>query len=115
MVRYASRPSEENREAERHSIVGSSMCPPASNRRSSAPYNSFLKSNMFVALSKFVVANDISTAVKEAFCNRPHSVESAHGLRYPAPSLFWRFDSGNPLTNWQSQSVVNRDVWVEQS
>jgi heme-degrading monooxygenase HmoA len=35
---------------------------------------------MFVALSKFVIANDMSTAVKQAFCNRPHSVESASGF-----------------------------------
>lgn len=35
---------------------------------------------MFVALSKFVIANDMTTAVKEAFRNRPHSVESAPGF-----------------------------------
>jgi heme-degrading monooxygenase HmoA len=35
---------------------------------------------MFVALSKFVIANDMSIAVKEAFCNRPHSVELAAGF-----------------------------------
>lgn len=35
---------------------------------------------MFVALSKFVIANDMSTAVKQAFRNRPHSVESAPGF-----------------------------------
>jgi len=35
---------------------------------------------MFVALSKFVIANDMGAAVKEAFRNRPHSVESARGF-----------------------------------
>ena len=35
---------------------------------------------MFVALSKFVVANDMSTAVKQAFRDRPHAVESASGF-----------------------------------
>lgn len=35
---------------------------------------------MFVALSKFVIANDMTTAVKEAFRNRPHSVESVPGF-----------------------------------
>ena len=35
---------------------------------------------MFVALSKFVIANDMSPAVKQAFRNRPHSVESAPGF-----------------------------------
>jgi heme oxygenase (mycobilin-producing) len=35
---------------------------------------------MFVALSKFVIANDTSAAVKNAFCQRPHLVESAAGF-----------------------------------
>jgi heme-degrading monooxygenase HmoA len=35
---------------------------------------------MFVALSKFVIANDMAIAVKQAFRNRPHSVESAPGF-----------------------------------
>jgi len=35
--------------------------------------------NSFVALSKFVIANDMSGEVKEAFVKRPHLVDSAEG------------------------------------
>jgi heme oxygenase (mycobilin-producing) len=35
---------------------------------------------MFVALSKFVIANDTSPAVKNAFRQRPHLVEAATGF-----------------------------------
>jgi heme-degrading monooxygenase HmoA len=35
---------------------------------------------VFVALSKFTVANDMAPAVKEAFRHRPHLVESAQGF-----------------------------------
>jgi heme-degrading monooxygenase HmoA len=35
---------------------------------------------MFVALSKFVIANDTSPAVKDAFRERPHLVEAAPGF-----------------------------------
>jgi heme-degrading monooxygenase HmoA len=35
---------------------------------------------MFVALSRFVVANDMSEAVKNAFRLRPHTVEAAPGF-----------------------------------
>lgn len=35
---------------------------------------------MFVALSKFIIANDMEAAVKQAFRARPHSVESASGF-----------------------------------
>jgi len=40
---------------------------------------------MFVALSKFVIANDMAIAVKQAFRNRPHSVESAPGFDVLSP------------------------------
>lgn len=35
---------------------------------------------MFVALSKFVIANEMAADVKQAFRNRPHAVESAPGF-----------------------------------
>jgi len=35
---------------------------------------------MFAALSKFVVANEMTPAVKQAFRDRPHAVESALGF-----------------------------------
>lgn len=35
---------------------------------------------MFVALSKFVIANDKAVEVKQAFQNRPHLVEAAAGF-----------------------------------
>ncbi len=35
---------------------------------------------MFVALSKFVIANEMTDAIKEAFQSRPHKVESAAGF-----------------------------------
>jgi heme-degrading monooxygenase HmoA len=44
---------------------------------------------MFVALSKFEVANGMTEQVKEAFVNRPHLVESAPG--------FTRMDVISPL------------------
>ena len=44
---------------------------------------------MFVALSKFEIANGMTGEVKEAFANRPHLVESAPG--------FMRLDVISPL------------------
>ena len=44
---------------------------------------------MFVALSKFEVANGMTGEVKEAFANRPHLVERAAG--------FMRLDVISPL------------------
>jgi heme-degrading monooxygenase HmoA len=51
---------------------------------------------LFVALSRFVVANAMSGAVREAFANRPHLVESAPGFvrldvicPEDAPDEFW--------------------------
>lgn len=35
---------------------------------------------MFVALSQFVIANDMAAEVKRAFQNRPHAVEAASGF-----------------------------------
>jgi heme-degrading monooxygenase HmoA len=52
---------------------------------------------MFVALSKFVVANEMAECVKEAFRNRPHSVETAPG--------FERLDVISPTEN-------PREIWL---
>jgi heme-degrading monooxygenase HmoA len=46
---------------------------------------------MFVALSKFIIANDKTDAVKTAFQNRPHLVEQATG--------FLRMDVLSPVDN----------------
>jgi heme-degrading monooxygenase HmoA len=59
---------------------------------------------MFVASSKFVVANGMEAEVCEAFCNRPHLVDHAPG--------FVRMEVMNPIekpeefllvTYWQNQ------------
>jgi len=36
---------------------------------------------MFIAMSKFIVANDMIAEVKQAFRNRPHLVEAAEGFQ----------------------------------
>ena len=46
---------------------------------------------MFIALSKFVVANGMTNEVKEAFKNRPHLVEDNPG--------FVRMDVISPIDN----------------
>lgn len=46
---------------------------------------------MFVALSKFVVANDLEEAVALAFVRRPHLVDDAEG--------FQRLDVMRPVEN----------------
>ena len=62
---------------------------------------------MFVALSKFLIANDMDEAVKEAFRNRPHSVENAIG--------FERMDVISPVENpkeiWLITYWSNRQVF----
>src|SRR3954463_11084248 len=52
---------------------------------------------MFVALSKFVIANDMDAAVKNAFRNRPHLVDSASG--------FQRMDVISPVEN-------EKEIWL---
>ena len=46
---------------------------------------------MFVAISRFVIANDLAAPVKEAFLDRPHLVDNAPG--------FVRMDVISPLDN----------------
>ncbi len=59
---------------------------------------------MFVAMSKFVVSNGMEADVTEAFCQRPHLVDSAEG--------FIRMEVMNPvespeefllITYWKSE------------
>jgi heme oxygenase (mycobilin-producing) len=52
---------------------------------------------MFVALSQFVIANDMAAEVKRAFQNRPHAVEDASG--------FVRLDVLSPEQNPQ-------EIWL---
>jgi heme oxygenase (mycobilin-producing) len=52
---------------------------------------------MFVALSKFEVSNDMERDVKDAFRNRPHSVENARGFK--------KLDVISPLEN-------PKEIWL---
>lgn len=59
---------------------------------------------MFVAMSRFLVANDMSEPVRDAFRNRPHKVDQAEGfLRMEvispldAPEQFWL------ITHWRDR------------
>jgi heme-degrading monooxygenase HmoA len=60
---------------------------------------------MFVALSKFTVANGMTAAVKDAFRHRPHLVESAPGfLRLDAISPSSCPDEIWLLTYWENET-----------
>jgi len=59
---------------------------------------------MFVALSRFIIANDKSDAVRTAFRNRPHLVDGAPGflnmqVMYPidGPKEVWL------VTHWRDE------------
>ena len=59
---------------------------------------------MISVLSKFVVANDLTDKVKEAFLNRPHSVDQFPGFvrlevlsPHDSPNEIWL------LTHWQDE------------
>jgi heme-degrading monooxygenase HmoA len=55
-------------------------------------------------LSRFVVANDMSDAVKQAFLLRPHLVDNAPGfVRMDAPNEIWL------MTYWDD--VVSYRTW----
>ena len=60
---------------------------------------------MFVALSKFTVANGMTPQVKEAFANRPHLVDSAPG--------FLRMDVISPLDNPDEIWLIT--YWTDES
>jgi heme oxygenase (mycobilin-producing) len=62
------------------------------------------KNRLFVAISKFAVANGMTQEVKEAFVARPHLVDSADGFvrldvlsPVEAPNEIWL------LTYWQNE------------
>lgn len=65
---------------------------------------------MFVALSQFTIANDMTGEVRDAFLNRPHLVEAAAGFvrldvisPVDAPQEVWL------LTYWQDEESFR--VW----
>lgn len=60
--------------------------------------------SLFVAISKFAVANGMTREVKESFVNRPHLVDSAEGFvrmdvisPLDAPDEIWL------MTFWQNE------------
>lgn len=66
--------------------------------------------NQFVALSKFAIANEMTTEVKDAFVKRPHLVDRAEGyLRMDvlspkdAPNEIWL------ITYWRDEESFK--VW----
>jgi heme oxygenase (mycobilin-producing) len=59
---------------------------------------------MFVALSKFVVANGMTEQVKQAFQNRPHLVENTPG--------FVRLDVISPVENPDEVWLIT--YWTDQ-
>lgn len=60
---------------------------------------------MFVALSKFVVANGMTLEVKEAFKKRPHRVENAPGfVRMDVISPFDNLDEIWLITYWTDEN-----------
>jgi heme-degrading monooxygenase HmoA len=65
---------------------------------------------MFVALSKFTVANGMAPQIKEAFLNRPHLVDTAPGfLRMDVISPVDNPDEIWLLTYWTDESSYK--VW----
>lgn len=59
----------------------------------------------FVALSKFVIANDMSAEVKAAFRGRPHLVDDASGyLRMDVISPLDRPDELWLITFWRDEA-----------
>jgi heme-degrading monooxygenase HmoA len=65
---------------------------------------------MFVALSRFTIANGMSAAVREAFLNRPHVVDNEPGfLGLSVMSPTERPEEIWLLTRWQDES--NYQTW----
>lgn len=65
---------------------------------------------MFVAISRFVVANGMEESVREAFVSRPHKVDTAPGFQRmevlrpsEVPAEFWL------MTWWDSEAAF--DSW----
>jgi len=64
---------------------------------------------MFVALSKFTIANGMTEAVKTAFKNRPHLVDDSGGfLRMDVISPHDNPDEIWLLTYWQDETSYQR-------
>jgi heme-degrading monooxygenase HmoA len=60
---------------------------------------------MFIALSRFVIANDMTPEVKQAFANRPHLVDDAPGfLRMEVMSPCDNSDEIWLLTYWSEEA-----------
>ena len=64
---------------------------------------------MISVLSRFVVANDVTDTVKEAFLNRPHLVDQCPGFvrlevlsPRDSPNEIWL------LTHWQDETSYHR-------
>jgi heme-degrading monooxygenase HmoA len=65
---------------------------------------------MFIALSRFTIANEMTEQVKEAFRNRPHLVEAASGfLRLEVISPLDNLNEIWLLTYWQDEDSFK--VW----
>jgi heme-degrading monooxygenase HmoA len=58
----------------------------------------------FVALSRFVIKNDMTEAVREAFLKRPHLVDDAPG--------FLRMEVLSPLEN--PQEIWLMTIWTDE-
>lgn len=65
---------------------------------------------MFIALSQFTIANNMTEQVKDAFINRPHLVEDAQGfLRLEVMSPSDNKDEIWLLTYWRDEDSFK--VW----
>src|SRR4051795_8916351 len=63
---------------------------------------------MISVLSKFVVANDTTDKVKEAFLNRPHSVDQFPG--FVRLEVLSPYDSPNEITKANEQTVRTHEL-----
>src|SRR5688500_8690828 len=61
-------------------VIGSGSWPLRFMCRSGASHTYQVSLEMFIALSQFTVANQMTEEVKGAFTNRPHLVEDAPGF-----------------------------------
>ncbi len=85
--------------------VPSLGCPIAASERSGPPEAAQTAAQGFVALSKFVVANDMADSVKAAFRQRPHLVDSARGyLRMEVLSPLERPEEIWLITFWTDEA-----------
>lgn len=67
------------------------------------------RNGLFVAISKFAVANGMTRAVKQALIDRPHLVDSAEGfIRMDVLSPQESLDEIWLLTYWQDKESYER-------